>query len=185
MVLFKKKEESEISRIPPLPSKPQEQKERGLPALPKRFNEDLNRNIIKSAINEDFNSGEDYSESIGHEEGFIPSPPKIESQMNQEDYHKFLPKEEEQHLENRQTTSKHIPGPIEGPDSIFVRIDKFRVAKKELAGIKKDVLEVEAIINKINEIKSKEDNEVHDINLNLDNIKKKIGDIDSLVFDKV
>lgn len=176
MGLFKKREDLDIPRIPSLPEFPTEQKERELPSLPKGFNEDVNRDIIKSAIGEDFGS----DETPNAEEGSIPSPPSFNSQ-----HERFLPQERMAPSITEPPKRIEEKSPIEGPDSIFVRIDKFRAAKKELANVKKNLLEAEAIINKIKEIKTKEDSEVGDINLNLDNIKKKIGEIDSLVFDKV
>jgi hypothetical protein len=176
MALFKKREDLDIPRIPSLPDFPTEQRERELPSLPKGLNEEINRDIIKSAIGEDFSSDEPQNA----EEGGIPSPPAFNS-----DHERFLP--QERMAPSIMEPPKRIEerSPIEGPDSIFVRIDKFRAAKRELANVKKNLLEAEAIINKIREIKTKEDGEIGDINLNLDNIKKKISEVDSLVFDKV
>lgn len=176
MALFRKKENLDIPTIPSLPEFPSEPKERELPALPKGFNEDINRNIIKSAIGDDFESKDD--SSIG--EGSIPSPPEPDLE-----HERFLPREKIIPPIMESEVKRVENNTMEGPDSIFVRIDKFKAAKKELAGIKKNLLETEAIINKIREIKVKEDSEVNEINLNLDNIKRKINDVDSLVFDKI
>lgn len=172
MALFKKRDDFDSRGIPTLPDFPVEQRE--LPSLPKNFNEDFNRNIIKSAIGEDFES------SVGDdmEDGSIPSVPNEEKPL--------IPSiRVESSMISEPEVKKKEPSIMEGPESIFVRIDKFRSAKKELSDIKKGLLEVEAIINKIREIKSKEDNEVSEINLGLDNLKRKVGEIDSLVFDKV
>lgn len=176
MALFKKRDDSEIPRIPSLPEFPTERNERELPSLPKGFNEEVNRDIIKSAIGEDLSS----DESQYGDEGSIPSPPSFNSE-----HERFLPQERMAPSIMEPPKKIEEQSPIEGPDSIFIRIDKFRAAKKELANVKKSLLEAEAIINKIKEIKTKEDSEIGDINLNLDNIKKKIGEVDSLVFDKV
>lgn len=175
MALFKKRSDSDIPKIPPLPEFPREQRERELPSIPAGFNEDVNRDIIKSAIGDDLSS---YDESLGGTG--IPSPPRI-----REENDRFLPQEQLSPSIIESEPERKDVRPLDGPDSIFIRIDKFRSAKKQISGIKKDLLEVEAIVNKLKEIKIKEDSEVGEINLTLDNIKKKIGDVDSLVFDKV
>lgn len=178
MVLFKKKEEVKVPELPPIPDLPREGAERGLPSLPPSFNEDFNRNIIKSAVNEEAESHE--------EEGSIPSVPLNEQEPEEIKKHeKFLPSEGTSEPVERIPTIRDKVRTIEGPESIFVRIDKFRAAKKELGFVKKNLSEAEAILNKIKEMKVKEDSEMSDINLNLDNIKKKIEEVDSLVFDKV
>jgi hypothetical protein len=175
MALFKKKDDLKIPEIPSLPEFRGSSNERGLPSLPGSFNEDVNRNIIKSAMNDEEDSLDD-----GSREGAIPSIPREDTEEDSSNQRGFLP--EKELLEREEDVGQSIS---EVPDSIFVRIDKFKSAKKEIGAIKKDLLEVEAIINKINEIKIKEDGEIKDINLNLDNIKKKIGEIDSLIFDRV
>ena len=175
MGLFNKKEDKDIPKIPPLPKFSEVQDGRGLPSLPHSFNEGMDRNIIKSAIDE----GEDYHD----EEQLIPPIPKPnETPIHEQEHERFLPSPME--FKEPPRVEKPSRG-MEGPDSIFVRIDKFKSARKEIDGIKKDLLEAEAIINKLNEIKTKEDHEFKEINLNLETIKKKIGEIDSLVFDKV
>jgi soluble cytochrome b562 len=175
MALFKKRDDSGIPKIPPLPEFRGSSTERGLPSLPGSFNEDVNRNIIKSAMSDEH---EDF------QEGAIPSLPKRDFEEVSSENERFLPGEESLRKEEP-ALARETRSAMEGPDSIFVRIDKFKSAKKELTAIKKGLLEAEAVINKINEIKIKEDSEIKDINLNLDNIKKKIGEVDSLVFDKV
>ncbi len=176
MALFKKKEDLSIPRIPSLPEFRPESRDRELPSLPRGFNEDTNRSIIKSALI-------DNSEIEDSEMGAIPSPPRTDFGVEPE-HERFLPQERSPYPTSPPELLRRDVRGMEGPDSIFVRMDKFRAAKKELADIKRGLLEAEAIINKIHEIKVKEDNEVRDINLNLDNIKKKIGEVDSLVFDK-
>lgn len=178
MVLFKKRDDSGIPELPRLPPILDSNKERGLPSIPGSFNEDMNRNIIKSAINDE----QDHFMEDNSGEGYIPSLPVENVQAVHE---KFLPKEVSSEPSGFRQIIEEKRGLVEGPDSIFVRIDKFKSAKKEVANIKKGILDVEELISKINDIKLKEDNEIKEINLNLDNIKKKVGEIDSLVFDKV
>jgi hypothetical protein len=189
MVLFRKKEDSTVPNIPPLPEFPKDQRERELPSLPREFNEAANRDIIKSAVGDGFGKSNDFElpNIFNSEEGSIPSPPNLSSE-----HERFLPPrgmapsilEPEPKFTEPKTSNKEINN-ISGPDSIFIRIDKFRAARKELTGIKKSLFEAEALINKIKEIKVREDTEVGDINLSLDSIKKKIDEIDSLVFNKV
>ena len=184
MGLFSKKEDKGIPKVPPLPKFSEVQGERGLPSLPHNFSEGMDRNIIKSAVNEGNNPYDEDEE----ERASIPSVPESQFQPSQipnvqENKHeRFLPSSSE--LKEPPKIERPSRG-MEGPDSIFVRIDKFKAARKEIDGIKKDLLEAEAIINKLNEIKTKEDSEFKEINLNLETIKKKIGEVDSLVFDKV
>jgi hypothetical protein len=176
MGLLKKEKDSDFPEPPSLPEFPGNTKEKGLPSIPPSLSEDFNRNMIKSAVSD--NESQDNAEET---QGSIPILPKentLESGIS--NYEKFLPRESSFEESIRQEA-----GRLDGPDSIFVRIDKFKAAKKELADIKKNLQEVDAIIAKINEIKSREDVEVKDVNLSLDNIKKKISEMDSLVFNKV
>jgi hypothetical protein len=179
MALFNKKETPRVPDLPPRADLPGEFKERGLPSLPPGFNEDINRNIIKSAINDNFTpSVSEEEQNLNHNDVSIPPLPPA------------------QPVEKAPTPMVVLTEPVvpafkqnipimDVPDSIFVRIDKFKGAKKEIMDIKRNLLEVEALINKVREIKLKEDNEVEGINLSLDSIKRKIEEIDSLVFNKI
>jgi len=178
MVLFKKRESLNVPIVPSLPEFSSQSKEKELPSLPSGFDEDVNRNIIKSALAD--------GQAIGGESDFkgIPPPPTVNLGISPE-HERFLPEKRMPLQVTQEPILRKVPNYIDGPDSIFIRIDKFKSAKKELLDIKKSLLEAEAIINKIHEIKVKEDNEVKDINLNLENIKKKIGEVDSLVFNRI
>ncbi len=191
MALFKRKDKSKVPELPILPSLPEEKIEnRNLPSLPPNSNENFNRDMIKSAINDDESQfNESMIPSISPDR--IPSqiPNQMPSQISSNQIPK-LPVPRETITQNPEIGFQHTPTKesvriIKGPESVFVRIDKFRIAKKELEEAKKNLIEAESILRKVREIKSKEDDDIGEVNLNLDSIKKKIEGIDSLIFDKV
>lgn len=197
MALFKKKDKSKVPELPFLPSFPDEKIEnKNLPSLPPNFNENFNRDMIKSAVNEDepqFNesmipsiSPDSLPTQLQTQAPQIPNrvPPQIiQPQIPDRDI--ISPQNQELNLHPSYPPIRENVRVIEGPESVFVRIDKFRIAKKELEEAKKGLLEAENILKKFREIKIKEDNDLGEIDLGLESIKKKIEGIDSLIFDKV
>ncbi|MEM4181624.1 MAG: hypothetical protein QXX68_00510 [Candidatus Pacearchaeota archaeon] len=180
MGFFKKKEE--VPNIEPFQK--EEEIIPKLPSLPKSSSEEISQTLIKSNLN------------------LETEPPSLEDK-----YERFKPNKEESFpgleaipslKENRpigviQAVEKNIfpineskPNPIiTGPDSVFVKIEKFRQAKKEAMEIKKELDEITTIIGRINEVEKKEEDEMKDISLSLDAVKKRFNQIESLLFDKI
>jgi len=89
---------------------------------------------------------------------------------------------------------KSVPEPIpqeektvrrDAADSIFVRIDKFNSAKRDVEEIGRDLKQITQVIEKINDIKLKEDEEVTEINKTLEEIKNRINRIELDVFNRI
>lgn len=70
-------------------------------------------------------------------------------------------------------------------NTIFVRMDKFEEARRDFDEIKRKVKEIEQVLGKVKEMKSKEDNEISDWTSGLEKIKSKISGIDENFFNKI
>ncbi len=69
--------------------------------------------------------------------------------------------------------------------SIFVRIDKFNSAKKDVEEIGRDLKQITHVLDKINEVKLKEDEEITEINKTLEEIKNRVNRIELDVFNRI
>jgi len=67
---------------------------------------------------------------------------------------------------------------------IFVKIDKFRTARKSLSEIKLKIEEVESLLRRIRETKMREEHELAGWETELNAIKAKIKDITQNIFEK-
>jgi hypothetical protein len=70
-------------------------------------------------------------------------------------------------------------------EPIFIRIDKFQLAKKNIEQIKEKVDEMEGIIGKIKQIKTKEEEEIKSWSQEIENLKIRLSEIDSNVFSQI
>lgn len=70
-------------------------------------------------------------------------------------------------------------------DKIFVRIDKFQEAKKNLDDINLQVTKVESLANKIEQVKTEEVSELDQLGKDLDELKKKLASVDANIFQKL
>jgi len=70
-------------------------------------------------------------------------------------------------------------------ESIFVRIDKFNSAKRDVEEIERDLKQINQVIEKITDIKLKEDEEITEINKTLEEIKNRINRIELDVFNRI
>lgn len=196
MGLFSKKES--IPELPTLPSVPEikivERKSNELPPLKDVSQSHYNSldSSVKSDGDIEASIGLAYNES--KQIGKIPLPdfPKFDSYPNTNEVKK---------LEMRESVLPDLPKPeyklsIEKPireemlkkdvnETIFVRIDKFQLAKKELNEVNKLVESAHDTIVKINEIKLQEDEELIAINEDLESLKAKLGEIDEYVFNRL
>jgi len=70
-------------------------------------------------------------------------------------------------------------------ETIFVRIDKFNSAKRDVDEIERDLRQIENVLEKIGEVKMKEDEEIAELNKNLEEIKIRLGQIDNEIFNRI
>jgi hypothetical protein len=70
-------------------------------------------------------------------------------------------------------------------ESIFVRIDKFNSAKRDVEEIERDLKQITQVIEKITDVKLKEDEEITEINKTLEEIKNRINRIELDVFNRI
>jgi hypothetical protein len=183
MGLFSKKEKvpqiAPASNLPTLLEPPKD-KLPELPSLPAGLPEKANQEMVKSAVSDTDSQEqrgmlEELPKDFKFEESMMPTPiapvPSVSLIPS-------IPKEEPKKIEVK-------PLPVQNSqEPIFVRIDKFQAAKKDLAEITKNIKSVEGLLGKMSELKSKEDSEVAKISESLNSIKMRLSSIDSNVFKK-
>lgn len=197
MGLFSKKEE--VPTIPVAPTLPElpKQEKKDLPELPSfpmnSKNNALNQEMVKSAVAD------------------VPRPEEKEMYVeNQEDLHVTEEPEEEilfppkssvkssiprlpdipSIMEPRGKTLELTPATIEKSTSkqtepIFVRIDKFQAAHKNFEQIKDKVEEIESVLKKINDIKSREETELKGWTEDIEKIKSRLAEVDANIFNQI
>jgi hypothetical protein len=200
MAWFKK--EDDVPSLPPapqlprfdsnsletIPSPPQTPKKElpELPSFPSNpSNENLNQEIVKSAVNdhpEDSGDNEVIVEEVPrplHPQIGIPSVPKKEIVVE--------PKKFEHHFASPKPQIKPpvIRREVKESEPIFVRIDKFQSAQKDFEQIKVKLKEAESILKKVREVRSKEDSEISEWTHDLENLKSRLQEIDSNIFDQI
>jgi hypothetical protein len=70
-------------------------------------------------------------------------------------------------------------------ETIFVRIDKFNSAKRDVDEIGRDMKQIENVLEKIMDVKMKEDEEISELNKNIEEIKIRLGRIDNEIFNRI
>jgi len=70
-------------------------------------------------------------------------------------------------------------------EPIFVRIDRFQSAQKSFDVIKSRLKEMESVLKKIKDVKSKEDKGIASWNEEVEKIKERLSEIDSDIFDQI
>ncbi len=222
MSLFHKKDK--IPEIPQAPEIPTfnfayERKETGmpipsLPSMPGDSRDQLNRDIIKSAIEDssEKTSGDTSGAEEGSMKGFEESPMQMSiptlPQMKREIESKPEPFEisARDNFDNSRKSEfvpappKINPAPLpiseqmpeqnnivkkDAEESIFVRIDKFNSAKRDVSEISRDLKEIEHVLTKLEQIKMQEDEEVAEIAKVMEEIKLKMNRIDSDIFNRI
>ena len=165
--------------LPSLPENPEElpqiSKEEELPELPsfpKNFHDnDLNQEIVKSAVSDNSSGESEVIEPEQNVEELIPSIPSQE----------INPAEEE--TVNNKKSISNSEGKFSEP--VFIRIDKYQAAKKNVEEIRIKVSEMEKIINKLNELKLKEDEEIKQWSEEVEKLRTRLRDIDSDIFNQI
>lgn len=74
--------------------------------------------------------------------------------------------------------------PMQKGSNIYVRLDKFHTAKRSLEDIKSKVEEVETLLNKIREIKMREEQELSGWEKDIFGIKSRLQDVTDNIFEK-
>jgi len=197
MGFFSKKEEvPEIppaSALPELPESEIQMERRGLPELPSfpstPQNENINREMVKSAVADIPSNDEEISVEIPTglqmteespsfatippkpiQRPMIPSIPSIAAMPRR-------PIELNASVPNKPVSKNTEP--------IFVRIDKFQSAQKNIESVKEKVKEIESILGKIKDVKSKEEIELKGWTEDVEKIKVRLAEIDSDIFNQI
>ncbi len=66
---------------------------------------------------------------------------------------------------------------------VFIKIDEYKEVIEIVRTIKKKLDDAKSILYKINELKNKEDSELEDWKMNINEIEKKIEEINSSMFE--
>jgi len=183
------------------PSNTNEQtvEKRNLPELPTFPNSNngnkINQEMVKSAVTD---TPEEKEETSGLPElpttqvqvpGQTSVPGKPEGiQKSEFPRPHAIPKKTTVELDS--PPKQAIPQPPQNkqtkPDEpIFVRLDKYQDAKKSFNEVRNKVLEVENILTKLNENKEREETEIRMWTEKVSNIKSRLAEVDSKIFEKV
>ncbi len=197
MGLFSKKEEvPTIPTAPTLPELPNPEK-KDLPELPSfpinSKNTDINQEMVKSAVT-DIPSPEEKEIHMAAPEGLhvteepeeeLTTPPKPSAENSIPD----LPP-----IPSITEASKKTPEPTtpiaetqtsKQTEPIFVRIDKFQTAQKNLEQIKNRVMEIESVLKKIEDVKSHEETELKGWTEDIERIKSRLTEVDANIFNQI
>jgi|GEM_PF-6671832 len=142
MGIFKKEEK--IPELEPYSST----LERKIPLLPSISNERLNQTIIKNSVEESNDYSIDQQDDIARfkPQSSIPELPSLKDIQNKTDSPHFFQSVE---------TKKDIV--VKGPEEVFVKMEKFKQAKKEMEEIKKDLYEAIELLKKFKDLSKKEE----------------------------
>lgn len=197
MGLFNKKEEvPKIPSAPTLPKLPEikktEESNNSLPELPSfppnSKNENLNQELVKSAITDMPSPGDNemniqIPEGVQVREGsegesIIPPKASMENSISE------LPKVE------APKTLELTPSAPTGLSSkevepIFVRIDKFQAAQKNFGQIKDKIKDIELILKKIKDVKLQEEVELKGWTEDVEKIKSRLAEVDTDIFNQI
>ena len=195
MGLFSKKEPvPEIPTAPSLPELPTiprkiEEQKKELPELPSfplnSKNKNLNQEIVKSAVSD--------SSERKENDTMIPEVPRFNGEVEMNSDESFsspklefpipnIPKEEPTTTLTQPSVSMQSSM---SADPIFVRIDKFQESQKNFDNIKDMVGEIESVLNKIKDVKAKEESELKGWTDDVEKIKTKLSQIDSDIFSQI
>ena len=204
MGLFSKKEnvpeiptaptQPTLPELPELPKLPEDE-EKELPELPSfpstAKNENLNQEIVKSAVADNTSPegksiGEDVQSDIHiseepEEESMIPPRPSEKDTVSPPPSQPSIMDAPKRTLEINTTKES----PTKEIEPIFVRIDKFQSAQKNFEQIKSKIKEIELVIEKIKDTKSKEEVELKGWTEDVEQIKSRLSEIDSGIFDQI
>ncbi len=198
MGFFNKKENiPEIPTAPALPELPklQDDKKKELPELPSfslnSDNENFNQQTAKSPmINNNSPEGKRADRNVQsdihifeepEEESLIPPMPSRERAIPEFPLQSSIMNSPKRTFEINSMEEKNT----KEIEPIFVRIDKFQSAQKNFEQIKIKIKEIESVIGKINDIKSKEEVELRGWSEDIEKIKARLSEIDSSIFEQI
>lgn len=187
MGLIKKKKVEEISELPRLPSLPelpslpslesdeyysQKKELHDLPSFPgSEFGEKFSQRNIKNAVSgmdeekDDLEDMPDFSRSRT-----IPSPPQLSKTRE---------------LMQEREVEKLIPSRPVAEEPIFIQIDKFEDGLQVFKRIKKNMEEIEVLLQETKDLKQKEDKELSLWEAEIQEMKNEIERVDKDIFEKI
>jgi hypothetical protein len=174
MSFFNKKKESAVPDLPFAGSS----KVSELPSLPGEAKDYTNTSTIKMAVEDSSEKNEVLAGETIDKQPLIPVLPPILNGVKEEVPFSYL----ESSPQKNEVIS---PKKNSSQDQIFVRIDKFDSAKKDLEEIQRELKQIDSFLGKIKELKQKEDEKIGEFGSNLEEIKTKISRIDSEVFNRI
>jgi len=107
---------------------------------------------------------------LRHSENLIPKPPKIE--ITKEPLHRVEVESKPQKVPNQK-------------EPIFVRVDKFQLAQKNIREIKDKIEEIESTLVELREVRTKEDGEFSKWEEEITKLKSKLMSVDSEIFSQI
>jgi hypothetical protein len=208
--LNKKEEVPEIAPAPTLPELPKKEGETAKPNLPELpsfphnpENENLNQEIVKSAVTDNLSPGEEevnveIPEGLHVTEevpgGSIPPKPSVASSIPEPPpvtpapatptpQPAIPPTPQKVALElNAAKEDKPITKPVE---PIYIRIDKFQTAQKNFETVKEKITEIESLLQKVKDVKSQEETELNGWTEDIEKIKARLSEVDSEIFNQL
>lgn len=196
MGLFSKDEKvPEIPVAPALPQFPSSGK-KDLPELPSfpasSKNENFNQEMVKSAVADMPSPGEKEMNMEASKDLHISEEPSEELIIPPKPSENLIPDLPRKPLvvemprETLKSSSvvpdKLVPKEIE---PIFVRIDKFQTAQKNFEQIKTKIDDIESIVGKIKDVKSREEAELKSWTEDIEKIKSRLAEIDAGIFNQI
>ena len=70
-------------------------------------------------------------------------------------------------------------------EPIFVRIDKFQDSQKNMENIKQKIQKIESVLKKIEDVRIKEEAELKGWSEDINNIKSRLAEVDTDIFDQI
>lgn len=192
MALYKRENVPEIPMSPSLPDLPSKKDLPELPSFPSgNRNKNLNQEIVKSAITDNL-SGENEVRMNSPDEELgkinLPALPTFSYASKeiptQRGMVSIMDSKPEQNFPKAQVINK-VAIKNDSIEPIFVRIDRFQVAKKSLEQIRRKIDEMESSIEKLNQVKVKEEEEIKSWSSEISNLKMRLAEIDSNIFDQI
>lgn len=191
MSIFKKKEV--MPRIPDAPILPRaniEPKKDAfeLPSLQGDVRNVSNRSMIKSAIED--------APAMGAEESYpVPFIPSIdiqnhtiqESSIEQPLLPQSIPFPEPHKASGQNSNVMMMADSKDKKNgkSAFIKFDEYYSARNEVQDIKSILESISLLVESINEIKSREDIEIKELESEIDRVKEKFNKVDSKIFNKI
>jgi len=162
-MLWKRKKESMLPELPPFRSPPESKEEdmfpeplrRRLPELPEFSEVGMENEIRPKSVEMEEWNPEEDS-------NMVPEHYSIEKKQNQKHYH-------------RETTKSEI----------FVKVDKFRAARKDLESAKEKLEDIDHLLRRIRETKMREDQELSAWEKEVATIKSRLQNITNNIFEKI